>query len=394
MSVFAVSSKEYRHLTGQSKRKALGSSPAVFSSVDETEIPAVQAHILSLGAEKMHRDLTVRYERLRAGLKGLVNSLKHNGQGSVDSKTIKSAFLKQMNEMDEELKSTIANLQRDIVGIFDKDLFPVMQQAVTASDSRCVPIVEKYGKSPFRWNTYRSIMNYQGIFTSSTRGAIDINADVSGPYSGTVSNVWEGVFGTRIPSLCSRAQGRAIAVVQRHCDQFQTYLSTVGVDVSRMRPVNASAICVSLKQLSTVVAGVVDERQKDLSRQITPKVQSFLAPAYEVASQERGSGVFARMKKIMENRVRELLSEHVFQKHVQSTRQVLTVSMMEGIQRHVAMVTQKVRQEVSIQFQGYWARALPNQCAEGQNSSNKLCTSADALIDSVTSGLLNLEESY
>ena len=50
--------------------KALGSSPAVFSSPDQTEIPAVQAHILALGAEKMHSDLRVRYEKLRAVLNG------------------------------------------------------------------------------------------------------------------------------------------------------------------------------------------------------------------------------------------------------------------------------------------------------------------------------------
>ncbi|KAF8305352.1 hypothetical protein DL93DRAFT_2233102 [Clavulina sp. PMI_390] len=191
-----------------------------------------------------------------------------------------SAFGKVTDECVESLKGKF------------KDRLEVKcdEGAIKAAES-AVNVIDEIIK-PMRWNTVRAIIRRNGSY------GIDINERLAMPMSKSIALGLAGVFKRDLFDVFQKSAKNAVTVVLNEVlSRCPVGLQEqAGTQVER----SMTEVALAMKKIVGVVEDTLQKKQKDISRSLTPHVQSAMLDGYSQANREpAGLGTKKRQQVVL-----------------------------------------------------------------------------------------------
>ncbi|MCJ1384792.1 hypothetical protein MMC17_007910 [Xylographa soralifera] len=340
LPVFCVSSRGYQKLQGRLKK-----DPAVpgFQSLEQTEIPQLQAHCKQLTVAGR----TTACKRFMTNLSQLLNSMNlwasNDGTGAnltPEQRAKEAKFLqKSLENLESGLEKIISTVVKDLKNELADNIYDKYETAVANALIKATQTSSDWGRPVNRedraaggyfWSSYKAVCRRNGIY-SNAQGPHDWNQALSDPMLKVLAGGWERTFTRRSPAVLSglaKNAGNLFKAFHRDIDARarKTGASVAGLHMLQQQLQVYEDI---FKDLSATTKESIDNQQKDINREFVPVIEKAMAEAYEVCTNERGSGSYARMKTAMNAHV-ERQKHRMFEDSTNEVQQRLK-AMIRGV---------------------------------------------------------------
>ncbi|XP_067650996.1 uncharacterized protein [Haliotis asinina] len=309
LEVFCVSSTDYMKMT--KLLTDVDGAPQVFSTPDETQIPALREFVHTTSLQQ--RDRTVRQivEKLGLFVFDVDNYLKmseYNGKGSGKVQPI---VTKHVTALLQKIDPIVSQLSEDIQGLFNSHLIPNIEGGCRLAGLKARTTSDRWGSKVNKENrhlgglafmTYRATVSRQGKYNSPTAGPVDFNYDLALPLLVAVAGCWNKVFGSLFWCTLEKVNASMMAALGTFNEDVKNNLTLVGFDSVQIETVilqihrNTTA---KLNEMVDLMKDYVTSQQREISRIITPNIQAAMLKVYDMTSREHGIGCYNRMKQMM-----------------------------------------------------------------------------------------------
>ncbi|KAK0674230.1 hypothetical protein QBC41DRAFT_264526 [Cercophora samala] len=299
LPVFCVSSNAYHKLTGRLQEDE---SLHGFTKTEETQIPALKEHALSIVAQTEG----ARYRQLSRDLRRFVIDLHLRivigGQPyklAEDLRMVEEDFLTvAINELQQSFDSIIEEHFNNFEDALYSNIFRKLPSACDIASESAVTTLQRWfspaREKGFHYGTFRAACVREGVWKNKD-GPFDLNNDLSKPFEASLSYGWDRISSTKhfecmADSLSMKTRAFRNSIAQR--------------DVLRMLPVFQSVMRV-LEQEEDKIGDVMEldkrfsDGQKVASRTIESTIKEAMLPAYRACREEKGPGCYERMKGLM-----------------------------------------------------------------------------------------------
>ncbi|KAI1752357.1 hypothetical protein F4782DRAFT_530612 [Xylaria castorea] len=346
LPVFCISSRAHQALAN---KKQVGG----FSNLNDTEIPQLRAHMKKLTG-------VIRITNAKSFLNDLAQALNSlylwsSEKGIEDYLTDeeKKAEMGCVREQVNKLEKRLLSANEDLVGQLNdilKALFRCFEAAAVHAAGSVPGIVHRWpthkrGDGGLLYMSYKATINRDGVF-SGKNGPRNFNEDLATPFIQKIGNDWETTFTKKIPKTldlhaktCQVHQEHIQGLIKSRLQERVAFKDIIDMlqdqDIARSNGLN--------NKITSLISDIRTS-QRDANRDFTPAIQKWLMPTYTKCSQDKGRGVFDRIKvemytEITSNRraifrgsyesVKAKLSE--IPKNIQEDLGVLTDVMLDGM---------------------------------------------------------------
>ncbi|MCJ1284331.1 hypothetical protein MMC26_003662 [Xylographa opegraphella] len=310
LPVFCVSSRGYQKLQGRLKK-----DPAVpgFQSLEQTEIPQLQAHCKQLTVAGR----TTACKRFMTNLSQLLNSMNlwasNDGTGAnlMPEKRAKEAkFLqKSLENLESGLEKIISTVVNDLKEELADNIFDKYETAVPHALVKATRTCTDWGRPVNRedraaggyfWSSYKAVCRRNGVYANA-QGPHDWNQALSDPMLKTLAGGWERTFTRRAPAVLAGLAKNAGNLFSAFHQDIDARARRTGASVAGLHMLQQQLQVYGdiFKDLFATTKESIDNQQKDINREFVPVIEKAMAEAYEICTNERGSGSYARMKAAM-----------------------------------------------------------------------------------------------
>jgi hypothetical protein len=345
LPVFCVSSRAYQKLSGRLQRDKAVSG---FTTVEETEIPQLQAHCKKL--TEAGRAATCR--RFLSAVNQFINSLSlwasNDGSGVnlTDAQVAAEArFLQsKLAELENGLEKEVQNCLEEMKDSLSENIYDKFDQVITAAINEANDTASKWGAPVNRenraqgglfWATYKAVCRRDETY-SNAQGPIDFNLQLTEPIIKQLGSHWEKAFARRLPHVLQAFTKRTKELLQKfhkevHARAMQSGTGIAGMAMLGQQLTNYEHI---FQDLTNQMTQVIGDRQRDANREFTPVIARRLLSAYQYCTAESGSGSYMRMK------------DHMLS-HVDTHRQTMFRESTEEVKSHLTQMCRQVEEQMS-----------------------------------------------
>ncbi|KAH9834261.1 Dynamin family [Teratosphaeria destructans] len=305
LPVFCVSSRAYQQLSGRllKDKKVPG-----FESLEQTEVPRLQAHCKKLtvhGRQASCRRFLNSINQLLTSM-GLWSSDDGSGANMTNKqRDHEREFLKRkLHELEKALEKGVSATLEDVESTIDEQLLEKFPAANKAASQLAVPTSSGWGAhrndGGLYWATYKATVRRQGVF-SGAAGPKDFNAELTEPLYKQLATAWEKAFQRRLPNILKQfdRSGSDLlkkfhAAVAARCRERGHGLARLGMLENQLQAYRAI-----FGDLASTMINQVNEKQREINREFTPIIARIMEPVYTTCTDESGPGQFKRMKSAM-----------------------------------------------------------------------------------------------
>ncbi|KLJ11534.1 hypothetical protein EMPG_13275 [Blastomyces silverae] len=381
LPVFCVSSKAYQKLKGRLRRDH---AVKAFCNTEDTEIPALQAHCLSLTIAQR----TCGCQSFLNGLQQLMNSLDllSSARGPSESlceerKENDQLFLQnRLGILQQDLDNLTGEVLAEITSVVEVNIFDKFGASPRLSP--CRNVIPGIRRSPFTglassqacseagkalaqwnrsrkvspdglaWNTYKAICRRQGVYKHH-----DWNSTLIRPMMPVLAVGWERTFSRLIPNMLTRYSKTSYDYVKALHASLEPRISAgaVASNIAEKLKAQLPTYQASYKELSTESNYLLCQGHKAANRAFVPIIAAELEEAYEGCGSEIGQGVFIRMKDIMTQHV-EKRRHQMFDKSAEHVKSELEGSI-QSVKDFVAIETEKIFQKISWDYKNAFEKS-------------------------------------
>ncbi|KAK5195290.1 hypothetical protein LTR92_005420 [Exophiala xenobiotica] len=339
LPVFCVSSRAYQKLKGRLQRDK---TPPGFKHLNETEVPALQAHCIQLTTA----DRQTSSRRFLNSMFQLLNSLRlwasNDGTGNnltEDQLKREAKILKErLNKLDSALEKAVSNLMGGITDELQEKVYDVYPAATTAAKSQADDTARKWGSPVNRdnraagglyWATYKAVVRREGCFTNGW-GCHNFNEQLVEPVIRHIAGPWESVFSRRMPGILNGLPLHASQMLMAFHDEVERRAVRNGVSIApfQMLKHQLAAYKETLKDAMNEARAKITEKQREINREFEPKVTKHMLDIYDVCVKESGPGSYSRMRASMARYIEEE-KESMFGDAVDHVRQLIEKMLKE-----------------------------------------------------------------
>ncbi|KAK1752155.1 hypothetical protein QBC47DRAFT_306133 [Echria macrotheca] len=339
LPVFCVSSRAFQGLSGRLQKDDVNSSG--FQSVDDTEIPQLQAHARKL----TEGGRAANSRRFLNDLLQLINSLNmwasndgtQIGLTAEEKRAEEAAIRSQLQVLEKNIDAAVRSCIDAITTEFKLHVHNVFNSSIHAAVAEAVGTATSWGlpraQGGLFWATYKATCRREGVFAGAA-GPKDFNAELFEPISKNLASGWERAFHHRLPAHLDKFAAELKRLIQsfhdsvikrgEHLENFQ--------GVARLQD-QLRALINNVAGMPGLIRATVQEVQRDASRNMTPQIQESMRPAYETCNNERGPGSYARMKSAMIA-------------HVSAERHTMFANATNGLSAELKELLLKVRRQI------------------------------------------------
>ncbi|KAG8526802.1 uncharacterized protein KY384_008231 [Bacidia gigantensis] len=340
LPVFCVSSRSYQKLQGRFRKE-----PAVpgFSKLDETEIPALQAHCEKLTETGRAANCRSFINKLSQLLNSLTLWASNDGTGanlSADQQAREARYLqKGLDGLETALEKTVKSTRSELRDELTDNIFDKHETAISAASGDSISTTQQWGSPVNRenrsagglyWATYKAISRRSGVYTNA-QGLHDWNAQLTAPLIRVIAPGWEKVFTRRLQTVLNNFARSAPAALKKFHGEIQTRAQTMGTGIAQLSMLShqVSVYEQILKDVGNQIKDMIIARQKDINREYVPVIQTLMQSCYDWCVEEHGTGCFARMKAYMNSYVAE--TRHtMFQQSVDEVKSQLELLLEDA----------------------------------------------------------------
>lgn len=311
--VFCTSSRDFMRLTNITKRGNI-----VLEDVHDTNIPELAEHLNNLArtlGQSAHVD-GLRHELLlvRRDIAYEVELRKTQVEAGHLGNTaqigeVKAAATQAATFLEQRTERASAYVAESV----DK----AKVELTTRLDKAILDAQDNFADLPkiwraTSWNTLKATARRGGAFSGSTKRC-DIPRDISKPVLDGVSVAWVDFFGITAGASIDFAANTIEDGVADYIEKFQDDVFNISEELDALIAGKAEQAFETSQELvfdrTDALRKVVNERldkdRTELTESIEQRVSEAMAPAFEQAAQESGSGMHARMVDILEEGLRQ-----------------------------------------------------------------------------------------
>ncbi|EXJ55268.1 hypothetical protein A1O7_08194 [Cladophialophora yegresii CBS 114405] len=333
LPVFCVSSRAYQKLRGRLQKDK---SPPGFNHIDETEMPALQAHCIQLTTASR---VTV-CRKFLTGMFQLLNSLRlwasnestgtnlTEGQIKREAEILKERLAKLDSALEKAVTAIVSGIEEELQ---DKvyDAYPTATGAARSEASDTVykwasPVNrENRAAGGLYWATYKAVVRRDGVF-SSAWATNNFNEQLTEPVIRHLAGPWESVFARRLPGILNSLPTNAGQILTTFHDEVERRAIRNGASIAsfQMLKHQIAVYKETLKDAISEARNLMSERQRNINREFEPRVREHMLPVYDLCTAESGPGQFVRMKGYMDRHVEQEKST-MFNDAVEHVRELL-----------------------------------------------------------------------
>lgn len=154
------------------------------------------------------------------------------------------------------------------------------------------------------WATYKATVRRNGSYHGAS-GPRDFNQELFDPVARNLATGWERAFQRRLPAILDGfAKETALKLKQFH-EAAKKRAAQRNTNVASLLTLS-SQIQAHMRTVQAIPATIlvqITELQREANRQFTPVICHAMMTAYQICTNESGSGSYARMKTEMTNHV-------------------------------------------------------------------------------------------
>ncbi|KAL8853712.1 MAG: hypothetical protein Q9221_001523 [Calogaya cf. arnoldii] len=314
LPVFCVSSRGYQKLQGRLRK-----DPAVpgFTTIEENEIPALQAHCEKLTETGRANNCRAFINRLSSLLNSLTIWASSDGTGAnltPEQKAKETRYLQKGMEgfetrLEKVTKSCAQALNEELAdGIYDRyetAIQAAMFNAINTTNHWGAPVDRQdRAAGGFYWSTYKAICRRNGCYTNA-QGTHNFNKQLIEPMVKIIAPGWEKVFTRRVASVLNNFTKSIPAILLKFHREIEDRARKIGTGLASLAMLShqMSVYEQVMKDAAASTKDMIITRQKDINREFTPVLEGIMQPSYEWCEAERGPGQFKRMKAHMHEHV-------------------------------------------------------------------------------------------
>ncbi|KAK4163169.1 hypothetical protein QBC43DRAFT_67836 [Cladorrhinum sp. PSN259] len=346
LPVFCVSSRAFQKLSGRLEKDNFNSSG--FMSIEDTEIPALQAHAKKLteagraaSARRFLNSLTQLLNSMTiwATNDGTRSNLTDAEKGAEDTR-----LRQRLNKIEQELQEALENCVASMKKTLHQCIYENFDRYIPVAAQLAVPTARGWGAhrndGGMLWATYKAVCRRHGFWSGSTSGPRDLNAHLFEPIQRQLATGWERAFARGLHSDLDAFTRKLKATLETfHLDAIQR--SQARQDNWRGLQILADQLNVHFQRIADlkgVATAQWQERQRDANRGFTPVIQEEMMPAYTGCVAESGPGSYKRMKDIMVE-------------HVNTHKQSMFVNATTSVRRQLDQMCDAVRETLDASIQ-------------------------------------------
>lgn len=293
--IHAVSARAFNQMAGIVKSNV----DFGLESKEETGIPSVQAELRKI-SDEVGAGMAARTARKRAeDLLGEMASFFRARAAAGDA-----AAARARDEITQEVTRFGQRVERQMTEA--RAQFDEKRRAFVARVKPMLPAsirgVERAAQSwqGTHWATLRAIVARDGVFKSPSTGKrYDFNEDVIEPLLNQLPVAWEAYFTTDLGAVCERLAQRLTDFAEDFVEKARAISERLGGNSQDLLTRQLAALRERVVFESEQCRQQVGQRATEIRRQAANGMglaaRNFMLPAYERASEERGTGVKARM---------------------------------------------------------------------------------------------------
>ncbi|XP_043923871.1 uncharacterized protein LOC122798813 isoform X2 [Protopterus annectens] len=354
LPVFTVSSKEYLKLRGKLPREG---PPQVFNSMEDTEIPALKNFTIKTAmkqsvvtAEKLIRSVTSFISHVVTYLTNQ-RAQDESFQARI-RETVKTCLSRVKKILQEAVSECNKSVEKAFLVVISTHVSMGVKRAVAACEetAKTWASPDKPGKYPYA--TYRAICVRQGVYTSRAFGHIDLNEELIQPVSTTISVVWNQVFSKDLPEYLDKFKTNMLRKLKEFFREVKGKLREMNMSTTAVEYIQRQQMEAVEAELSNFIIDLKDnimQRQRDISRILTPSVQVHMSPCFTECAKQSGAGCFQRMKTHMCNFIQ---TEKVTMFHSAGDKLIEQLTFLQNeICGRLTTVLEELCESLTVQFE-------------------------------------------
>ncbi|KAH3768967.1 hypothetical protein DPMN_170188 [Dreissena polymorpha] len=365
LRVFCCSATEYQKM---SNLLTDDGPPQVFSTLEETQIPTLRNYVHEMTGIRQRQSMERLIHSVGRFVADILLYTSHDGKTCAKGNTFtKTVVDNELQKLDKALQPIVRNLSAVIVAIFDGSVRQKMEEGASNAASEAGNTCAKWG-APFvrdktqdkrsgglQFPTYRATVRRQGVFTSPSYGPVDFNEDLAEPMYRSMTIVWDRAFSGMLWRALDTSKTALMSELSRITASLGSQLGQLGVDSLRCARVATQLLFSANHKLSEIVSQLKDlvtSKQRDISRIVTPHVQTSLLGTYDMCASESGVGMFVRIKTYMSEGI-ERNRHSMFDQATEKLMQELLAVQQEVIE-HVKQVCVSLLQDLRAAYEPLW----------------------------------------
>ena len=306
LPVFCISSRGYQKLQGRFQKDAYVPG---FSTVEETEIPALQAHCKQLTISGR----TAAYKTFLTKLSTLLNSIAIWCLSDGTSRTLtaeqadkeKRYLTKSLSNFQEGLDKLVGSTRTDLKDELSVHVFDNYQSAIDSGCHEAPKISEHWGApvnrdnrpaGGFPWSSYKALCRRSGVF-SNAQGPHDWNGQLTQPMMRFIAPGWERALVRRTPAVLHAFAKNAANLLRAFHKNVQARADAGGALLAGLVMVEHQLPHYeeTFKHIALAAIEEVAKEQKEINRQFVPVICDAMQHAYDSCVRESGKSPSLRV---------------------------------------------------------------------------------------------------
>jgi len=232
------------------------------------------------------------------------------------------------------------------------EVVPSLKSGASASCDDAVATAQGWraGDGRLHWATYKATCRRHGMFR------LDMNASLSDPILAAVSTRWERAFVADLRSELNRLRQAVRAGIKKAHQMFADALKRAAApgNIDAVRGQQLESADAALTAAADWCVAHVNEKQKSMSRSITPFVQQRMIDGYDRAYAECGTGSHLRRCAIIEGHLAANRSS-MFSEAVRPI-ETATIPLLKELVKKLEECDRQTAQDLRLTLSVFWEK--------------------------------------
>jgi GTPase SAR1 family protein len=300
LPVFCVSSRAYQKLSGRLEKDGDVNG---FTLLNQTEIPALQAHCRKLteaGRQDGCKSFLNSLSRLLTSLTLWSSDDGSNPESNAQQRAMLKAFVtKNLHRLETAFVDAVDHTMEDVEGALSAQLLRKFDSAARTAATKALPTSDGWGAprgvGGLFWATYKATVRRHGVFQGAS-GSRNFNKDLTDPLTKGLAQWWEKAFKFRLPEIFNCFPNTVSTLMRDFHDVVEAQCTQHNIGVSRIARLRENNVVLegAFTDLAKMTIGNVTEAQREINREFDPAIAATMTPAYNRCSQENGKFMFPR----------------------------------------------------------------------------------------------------
>ncbi|KAJ7754994.1 hypothetical protein DFH07DRAFT_959565 [Mycena maculata] len=286
LPVFCLGSRDYFALTSYT------TTPLVFATEEETEIPSLTAHMLTIGERRRLRWATRLLDianTLSEEIHSYFSQGRHPGRLRPENKDKAMALIKELEKANlDEVGDAFDAIAEELVRVQD-DLKKSVKKVAAENSPH---VIQELGRT-VHWQTYKACMRLNGVYCG-----INLNHVLTQNIQPAMQGSWNGGVNHKIPMTLEQATEKleddTLRVVTKIIETLEEQGTVVEQSILTAR--QSLGIEGILNDMLSSAKEVFNVEKQDGITSCSSILQKALIPHYQAIAQDSGPGAVNRMK--------------------------------------------------------------------------------------------------